>query len=433
VTTALVLSLGAAVDCGGSGATGGDGGGGAIGQQDGATSRSSGAGDDAASSVDAIGTMSPLDATGGTSRDAGTPPSEASTSDAATSSDAPTPAPASLVFSPYKDTSINMNWNTNVASTLVSGTMTPLAADMAQNSAKTITLAFATGACGAESWGGIAGNTMASANVSLLTNAGVKYVVSTGGAAGSFTCTSDTGMATFIGRWASPNLVGIDFDIEAGDQTLVNDLIARIHAAHTQNPGLRFSLTLATVAASGHGATIAQPLGAASPDNFNTYGDWAMAAVKSTLGFTGTASSWPSYLTINLMTMDYGSAGEGNCVVVSGACQMGKSAIQAAYDLHDHWSVPYANIEVTPMIGGNDTTPEQFTLGDVDTLAHFAVTQGLAGVHYWSYDRDTDCTVMQGGSPDCSSGAASPTRNSMGSGYAGPHGYLKRFMAAGLR
>ncbi len=43
-------------------------------------------------------------------------------------------------------------------------------------------------------------------------------------------------------------------------------------------------------------------------------------------------------------------------------------------------------------------------------------------MHYWSYDRDVDCAA----------GAASATCNSMGSGYAGAHGYLKRFLADGM-
>ncbi len=51
----------------------------------------------------------------------------------------------------------------------------------------------------------------------------------------------------------------------------------------------------------------------------------------------------------------------------------------------------------------------------------FATTEGLAGVHYWSYDRDVDCAP----------GSASPTCNSIGN--AGTHGYLKRFLADGLR
>jgi hypothetical protein len=102
-------------------------------------------------------------------------------------------------------------------------------------------------------------------------------------------------------------------------------------------------------------------------------------------------TSWPSYLTVNLMTMDYGAPGPGVCVVAGGVCDMGQSAIQAAYNLHDKWGVPYANIELTPMIGGNDVSSEHFELTDADTIVTFAVSHGLAGIHYWSYDRDTDC------------------------------------------
>jgi hypothetical protein len=119
--------------------------------------------------------------------------------------------------------------------------------------------------------------------------------------------------------------------------------------------------------------------------------------------------------------MDYGTAGAGICVVSNGACQMGQSAIQAAYNLRDKWGVPFAGIELTPMIGGNDATTETFTPADADTVARFAMSTGLAGVHYWSYDRDVDCAP----------GYASPTCNSIGG--VGAHGYLKRFQAAGLK
>src|SRR5436309_3359510 len=64
-------------------------------------------------------------------------------------------APANLVFSPYKDTSINMNWNTNIITTMVSGSPTSLAADLTAHGGKAITLAFATGECGNENWGGV--------------------------------------------------------------------------------------------------------------------------------------------------------------------------------------------------------------------------------------------------------------------------------------
>ena len=325
-----------------------------------------------------------------------------------------------LVFSPYKDTSINMNWNTNVISTNVSGTATALGTDLAAAGGKTVTLAFATGECGSENWGGVQGAAMATANVSLLMQANVKYILSTGGAAGSFTCASDAGMATFIDRWASANLIGVDFDIEAGQsQQVIGDLVARIKGAHAKYPALRFSLTLATLA-NNDGSPTARSLGASVQDSFNVYGDETLAAVKSTLGFTGDPSTWPAYVTVNLMTMDYGSPSAGVCVVANGACQMGQSALQAAYNLADHWGVPYSAIELTPMIGGNDAQSEQFTLADADTVAAFAVGRGLAGVHYWSYDRDVDCPP----------GAASPTCNSIGN--AGTRGYLQRFLSHGL-
>ena len=117
---------------------------------------------------------------------------------------------------------------------------------------------------------------------------------------------------------------------------------------------MRFSLTLATLA-NNDGASSAASLGSSAPDSFNTYGDEVMASVQSVLGFSG-ASTWPSYLTVDLMTMDYGSPSQGVCVVAGGECQMGQSALQAAYNLHDHWLVPYANIELTPMIGQNDAS-----------------------------------------------------------------------------
>jgi hypothetical protein len=120
------------------------------------------------------------------------------------------------------------------------------------------------------------------------------------------------------------------------------------------------------------------------------------------------------------MTMDYGAPGSGVCVVGAGACDMGQSAIQAAHNLHDRWGVPYAGIELTPMIGVNDVNSEKFELKDAATLTAFARTQKLAGVHFWSYDRDRDCPV----------GGASSTCNSMGNGYAGTMGYVKAFLKA---
>lgn len=121
--------------------------------------------------------------------------------------------------------------------------------------------------------------------------------------------------------------------------------------------------------------------------------------------------------TINLMVMDYGSTTPTNCTIgADGRCDMGRSAIQAAMNLHNTYGVPYSQIELTPMIGGNDTVDETFKLADVDTLVEWARSVGLAGIHHWSLDRDVDCAP----------GAASPTCNTYG--RAGTWGFTNRFI-----
>ena len=311
-----------------------------------------------------------------------------------------------FIYSPYKDTSISMNWNTNTISTNVTGRLSPVLSVL-PTGVRALTLAFATGECGSESWAGLGGSTLASSNVSLFTAANVNYVISTGGASGVFTCGTDAGMTTFINRYASNNLVGIDFDIEGGQtQAIINNLVQRVVAAQKTYPNLRFSFTLATVAPAPSGASQATSWGSSAPDSFNTYGDWVMQAIQ-TYGLKN--------YTINLMTMDYGSALPGNCVLSGGACQMGQSTVQAALNLHDHWGVPYSQIEVTPMIGGNDSGGETFTPSDVDTVSNFVKQNGLAGLHFWSFDRDADCAP----------GAASPTCNTIGG--VGALGYTNRF------
>jgi chitinase len=70
------------------------------------------------------------------------------------------------------------------------------------------------------------------------------------------------------------------------------------------------------------------------------------------------------------------------------------------------------------MIGGNDTQGETFTLADVGIVASYAKQKGIAGVHFWSFDRDNDCTQTW----------ASPTCNSYG--QAGRLGFTTQFLSA---
>ena len=316
----------------------------------------------------------------------------------------PPPAAGDLLFSPYKDITINLDWNTNIMSTLITGTRIPVVGSGSLVSTQVpnlgaITLAFASGECGSENWGGLPAASFAGANISRLNSAGINYVVSTGGQAGTFTCGSNAGMAKFISTYMSPHMVGVDFDIESGQTPAqINSLIAGAVAAQGQYPNLRFSFTLATLAASD-----------GSFGGVNTTGDMVVRAVK--------ASALTNY-TINLMTMDYGSgASSGICVVSNGKCDMGQSAIQAVANLQHTYGIPLSRIEITPMIGVNDASSEVVSIADVDKITAYAATNKLAGVHFWSLDRDTPCA----------GGSASPTCNFVPSSTTLQ--YTKRFLS----
>ena len=308
----------------------------------------------------------------------------------------PTPPPGPFVLSPYKDITISMNWNTNVISSAVTGTLADVLTVMPTN-LKTLTWAFATGECGSETWAGIQPAALVSANVQNFVSMGKFYVISTGGASGVFTCGSDSGFTTFINRYQSANLLGIDFDIEGGQsQDVITSLIQRVMSAQKTFPNLRFSFTLAT-------------LGGNSPQSLSSLGAMVLNTIKSQ-GLTK--------YTINLMTMDFGSTIASNCTIVNGVCEMGQSAIAAAENLHSFYGTPYNQIELTPMIGGNDTQADVFTISDVSTISAYAAQKGLAGIHFWSFDRDKDCAP----------GSSSPTCNSYG--QAGTLGFTTRFLSS---
>jgi len=268
--------------------------------------------------------------------------------------------------------------------TAVTGTIIPVTQAMTGGDT-TLTWAFATGECGSENWAGMVATTFAATNVPLFTNAGKKYIVSTGGAAGTFTCGSDSGFSTFINRYKSGNMIGVDFDIEGGQsQAIIDSLIQRVKNAQGSNPGMRFSFTIATLAQN-NGTSTATDLGAGSPDSFNATGDLILTRIKA-LGLT-------NYY-INLMVMDYGT-GTGVCVMSGGTCEMGQSAVQAAMNLHGHWGVPYNHIELTPMIGTNDVAANVFSTANAGTMDAFVKSNGLGGVHHWSFDRDPSLTYTK--------------------------------------
>jgi len=288
-----------------------------------------------------------------------------------------------LLFSPYKDVSINFNWNTNVISTRITGSFTPILSVL-PSGVRGLTWAFASGECGHENWAGISASSIASVNIPLFTQANINYVISTGGAGGTFTCSSGDGMLTFISRYNSKNLIGVDFDIEGSlSQSQINSLVKQIAFAQTHYPRLRYSFTLATLAASD-----------GSSASLNTAGTWVLQALNQ-FGMTN--------FTINLMTMDFGGTPNPSiCVVGNGVCDMGRSAIQAAKNVNSKFGIPFSKIGITPMIGMNDVTNEITSLSDVHTLTQWSVSNKISGLHYWSFDRDAPCQ-QSWASPICSS------------------------------
>jgi hypothetical protein len=194
-------------------------------------------------------------------------------------------------------------------------------------------------------------------------------------------------MERFIRRYASPHLIGFDFDIEAGQSAeQVKSLIARVATAQQQHPHLRFSFTVPTFAAAD-----------ASLASLTEQGELILQLVRAS-GLRNAA--------INLMVMDFGPAKPASCVVRSGACDMGASALQAARNLHTKYGVPMNQIELTAMIGVNDVVENIFTLDDARALASVARTLGLAGLHFWSLDRDTPCPAPVSGALATCSGMA---------------------------
>jgi hypothetical protein len=273
----------------------------------------------------------------------------------------------SVTFASYKDITLNADFNTGLQRSAVTGTVQPVTSAMPN---KTLIWSFVTGTCDAESWAGIS-PAMEATNVQAFVNAGKNYIISTGGANGSFDCSSGQGLINFINRYNSPNLVGIDFDIELGQsQQIIDNLINATKVAMQQFPNLQFSFTVQSL-----GSLSANPITGGSA------GTTVVNEIKR-LGLTG------NYV-INLMTFDYGATNPNNCVVVNNLCDMGKSAIAAAQALNQQSGIPFNHIGVTMMIGQADTQDEVTSLQDIDTINAFVLANGLPVSRIWSFDRDT--------------------------------------------
>jgi len=237
---------------------------------------------------------------------------------------------------------------------------------------KALTLAFATGECGKERWDDLSAQQMVDAHLKKLQRAKIDYVISTGGADGAFTCSSEQGMEKFIAHYESPQLLGFDFDIEAGQsEEVITQLVQQIHGATQRHPHLRMSFTLATASST-------------EPDRPTLNADGA--TVMKAIGLVGLKNHF-----INLMVMNFGEATPDNCVVDGDRCAMAASAMAVARNFAKEYGVPLQQIELTPMIGVNDLKENVFTLSDAQQLTRYVHDNGLGGLHFWSLNRDGMC------------------------------------------
>lgn len=298
-----------------------------------------------------------------------------------------------VVLSAYKHLDQWQDAAAPVITVAPDGVRMPYLADGASRFGRAaLSWAFASGECGEEVWGSVPGAQIAAANVAAFAQAGIGYIISTGGQGHMFTCSSDEGMERFISRYESPSLLGIDFDIEEGQTPAqIDALVGRAKVAQQRRPALRYSFTVATHAASD-----------GSLHSLNTLGETVLKSVRQ--------HGLRNY-TFNLMVMDYGPATRKACVVhaKTGRCDMGRSAMQAAHNVHRKYAIPYQQIELTPMLGVNDVVENIFSVADMAWLARAVAQHKLAGLHFWSLDRDTPCRQpVQGADALCSGMAGVP-------------------------
>lgn len=320
-----------------------------------------------------------------------------------------------FVYSPYKDLEMGMAPQGALAMRGGDGgdvlAMLPGAA--VPGPAPALTWAFATGECGEENWTGRPGQGIAEANLPAFGRAGVGYIISTGGALAAFTCASDAGMTRFIARYDTPQLIGFDFDIERNQSDAQIDALAqRLATVRRRHPQLRLSFTVATKAASD-----------GSRDSLNATGETVLAALRRA-GVDG--------FVLNLMVMDFGAALPANCVVAHGACDMAASARQAADNVSAKYGVPMAQIELTAMIGVNDVVANVFTLDDARATARLVRERKLAGLHYWSLDRDGPCATAPATTPPAEP-IALPLCHGLAGDAAATRRAFHRAFADGLR
>jgi chitinase len=270
-------------------------------------------------------------------------------------------------FSPYADLTLNVHWDSHYQD-LEPIDLTEISRASGINSYH---LAFITdaGVCN-PAWGGQSSYSTSAGWGSHLTDKlranNINHIISFGGASGndlSKACDTTQLAKVYEQVITTYQPQGLDFDIE-NDTANVTTVMHALQQIQKNHPNLTISFTLPVM-----------------PEGLTSSGQDIVKQAK-------TANLIYS---VNIMAMDYGPAY---------ANDMGQYAIQAATNLWTFLQSLYPQqsdaalwqmVEVTPMIGVNDVSIEQFSLANVDTLRNFARQKNMGGLSLWSVNRDYSC------------------------------------------
>jgi chitinase len=200
--------------------------------------------------------------------------------------------------------------------------------------------------------------------------AGGRVILSFGGADGRYleSACSATAMFDLIKNVIdTQKIYDLDFDVEGSqlDQTGLtttrNTVLKQLQAAY---PSLYVSFTLP-----------------ADPDGLPSD---AMTLLKST------KAAGVNINIVNIMTMDYGTAGtqgraEGTVAIASANGTFGQlKSLYPNLSTAQIWGM----IGITPMIGYNDASAEIFEPVDATAVTNFAIRNGVGLLSYWALQRD---------------------------------------------
>jgi hypothetical protein len=104
---------------------------------------------------------------------------------------------------------------------------------------------------------------------------------------------------------------------------------------------------------------------------------------------------------VNIMTMDYGSAGTEMGAAANQALDATAGQLEGIYGISA--GAAYAMLGNTPMIGQNDSAGETLTLADASTVESYAAGKGIAWLSFWAEGRDNGgCPGNTSASSTCS-------------------------------